>query len=242
MLTPQEVSTKAFAKAVMGGYNMAMVDEFLDELTDDYTALYKENTALKAKMKVLVEKVEDYRSTEDSMRATLLTAQKMADSIIKEAEEKRAQAFASIEEETRSRVEQARQELAAEQERLHQGKLEMARFVAQCRKVCTEQLALLELLPELSVEEKVAQAVAVDEMVHSIEAQVEQSVEQPVEAWAEEAPAPRRLQPEEVAAQEANQEGNQEATQEMDFDLPDEAQYDTQELRSDLLFGSNYQK
>ena len=39
MLTPQEVSTHAFSKAVMGGYNMAMVDEFLDELTDDYTCL-----------------------------------------------------------------------------------------------------------------------------------------------------------------------------------------------------------
>ena len=58
MLTPQEVSTHAFTKAVMGGYNMAMVDEFLDELTDDYTALYKENAALKAKLKVLVEKVQ----------------------------------------------------------------------------------------------------------------------------------------------------------------------------------------
>ena len=28
MLTPQEVSTHAFTKAVMGGYNMTMVDEF----------------------------------------------------------------------------------------------------------------------------------------------------------------------------------------------------------------------
>ena len=77
MLTPQEVSTHSFAKASFGGYNMAMVDEFLDELTDDYTALYKENAALKAKLKVLVEKVEEYRATEDSMRATLLTAQRM---------------------------------------------------------------------------------------------------------------------------------------------------------------------
>ena len=33
MLTPQEVSTHAFTKAVMGGYNMAMVDEFLDSQT-----------------------------------------------------------------------------------------------------------------------------------------------------------------------------------------------------------------
>ena len=78
MLTPQEVSTHSFSKASFGGYNMAMVDEFLDELTDDYTALYKENAALKAKLKVLVEKVEEYRSTEDAMRKTLLTAQKMA--------------------------------------------------------------------------------------------------------------------------------------------------------------------
>ena len=59
MLTPQEVSTHAFTKATLGGYNMAMVDEFLDELTDDYTALYKENAALKAKLNVLVEKVEE---------------------------------------------------------------------------------------------------------------------------------------------------------------------------------------
>ena len=43
MLTPQEVSEHAFAKASFGGYNMAMVDEFLDVLTADYTTLYKEN-------------------------------------------------------------------------------------------------------------------------------------------------------------------------------------------------------
>ena len=54
MLTPQEVSTHSFSKASFGGYNMAMVDEFLDELTDDYTALYKENAALKAKLLSLI--------------------------------------------------------------------------------------------------------------------------------------------------------------------------------------------
>ena len=33
MLTPQEVSERAFTKASFGGYNMAQVDEFLDILT-----------------------------------------------------------------------------------------------------------------------------------------------------------------------------------------------------------------
>ena len=121
MLTPQEVSTHAFSKAVMGGYNMAMVDEFLDELTDDYTALYKENAALKAKLKVLVEKVEDYRATEDSMRATLLTAQKMADSIVHEAEAKRDEILAQAETSAREKIGQLRQEVEAAEERLHQG-------------------------------------------------------------------------------------------------------------------------
>ena len=104
MLTPQEVSNHAFAKAVMGGYNMAMVDEFLDELTDDYTSLYKENAALKAKMKVLVDKVEEYRSTEDAMRAALLTAQKMADSMVAEAEEKKKSLLENAESEANRKI------------------------------------------------------------------------------------------------------------------------------------------
>ena len=138
MLTPQEVSTHAFSKAVMGGYNMAMVDEFLDELTDDYTSLYKENAALKAKLKVLVEKVEDYRATEDSMRATLLTAQKMADSIVKEAEAKRDEMLS--------------QEVEAAETRMRQGQRDLQDFIAACRDVCERELALLTQLPELPVE------------------------------------------------------------------------------------------
>ena len=85
MFTPQEVSEKVFPKASFGsgGYSMASVDEFLDALTEDYTALFKENVTLKAKLKVLAEKVEEYRSTEEAMRQALLTAQKMAAKLCK---------------------------------------------------------------------------------------------------------------------------------------------------------------
>ena len=51
MMTPQEVASHSFAKATLGGYNLAMVDEFLDAVTEDYTALYNENTILKNKLK-----------------------------------------------------------------------------------------------------------------------------------------------------------------------------------------------
>ena len=162
MLTPQEVSSRSFSKSMMGGYNMAMVDEFLDELTDDYTALYKENAALKAKMKVLVEKIEDYRATEDSMRATLLTAQKMADSIVREAEQKRDAMMAEAnakheslisEAETAAfvKIGQLQQKIAEIEARYQQGQEELARFIAASEDICNRQLALLRELPALSV-------------------------------------------------------------------------------------------
>ena len=92
MFTPQEVSEKVFPKASFGsgGYSMSSVDEFLDALTEDYSTLFKENVTLKAKLKVLAEKVEEYRSTEDAMRQTLLTAQKMASQMVQEAEKEKA--------------------------------------------------------------------------------------------------------------------------------------------------------
>lgn len=152
MLTPQEVSSHAFPKAVVGGYNMASVDEFLDELTDDYSALYKENAALKAKMKVLVEKVEDYRATEDSMRATLLTAQKMADSIVREAEGKRDQLLARAESDARAKIGALHQELTEAQTRLQAGQKALAEFVVGARDACTRELAYLDQLPTLTVD------------------------------------------------------------------------------------------
>ena len=90
MMTPQEVASHAFAKATFGGYNMAMVDEFLDSLTTDYTALYNDNAILKGKLKVLSDTIEEYRATDTAMRKTLLAAQQMADAMLHEAETKKA--------------------------------------------------------------------------------------------------------------------------------------------------------
>ena len=118
MLTPQEVSEHAFAKAGFGGYNMAMVDEFLDQLTEDYTTLYKENAVLKSKMKVLVDKVEEYRSTEEAMRKALLTAQKMADDMVAQAESKKAEMLQNAEAEAKASDYVALQELQARQTEL----------------------------------------------------------------------------------------------------------------------------
>ena len=193
MLTPQEVSTRAFTKAVMGGYNMTMVDEFLDELTDDYTALYKENAALKSKLKVLAEKIEEYRATEDSMRATLLTAQRMADSIVKEAEAKRDEILANAEVGAQEKIARYQAELTTAQKRMEEGQAELARFVAASQELCRKELSFLEQLPAMEV---AVSAPVVEVPVREIEENVkaafavqEEPAEEPVEAPAE-GPAP----------------------------------------------------
>ena len=140
-----------------------------------------ENAALKAKLKVLVEKVEDYRATEDSMRATLLTAQKMADSIVHEAEAKRDEILAQAETSAREKIGQLRQEVEAAEERLHQGQRDLAQFIAASREICEKELKFLEQLPELPVEAISQQEP--EEAVQQIEEKVlaafsEQSVEE----------------------------------------------------------------
>ena len=54
MLTPNEINGKKFDKVMVWGYDMNAVDSFLESVSADYTQLYKENIALKNKMKVLV--------------------------------------------------------------------------------------------------------------------------------------------------------------------------------------------
>ena len=91
MFTPQQIDQISFDKARFGGYDMQQVDEFLEPLTEDYVTLYKENTLLKSKMRVLVGKLEEYRKSEASMKEAVANAQKAADKMILEAEAKCAQ-------------------------------------------------------------------------------------------------------------------------------------------------------
>ena len=160
MFTPQEVSEKTFPKSssFSSGYDLAAVDEFLDTLTEDYTALYKENAALKAKLKILAEKLEEYRATEDTMRSMLLAAQKMAASMTDEAKEKSEKLLAEARSQREQILEEA-QNAAAVANRDFQQKTEAARqklsaaeeamkdYVAQSLALCRTQMQFLEQLP-----------------------------------------------------------------------------------------------
>ncbi len=172
MFTPQEVSEKVFPKASFGGggYSMAAVDEFLDALTEDYTALFKENVTLKAKLKVLAEKVEEYRSTEEAMRQALLTAQKMAAKLVQEAQAEKEQILSDARTEAQAEIHRLDDERQAEERKLRAAQEKTAEFIRRSDELCKAQSAFLQSLPELDfLPEKKTQSAAQEDVVSAIE-------------------------------------------------------------------------
>ena len=153
MFTPQEVSEKVFPKSSFGsgGYAMSAVDEFLDTLTEDYTALYKENVALKAKLKILAEKVEEYRATEDAMRSTLLTAQKMAAKLVQEAQTEKENLLKEANEQHAAQLAQLEKERHEAEEKLTMARQSLADFVRHGSELCAQQAEFLNSLPEMQM-------------------------------------------------------------------------------------------
>lgn len=201
MITPQEVAQHSFNKATFNGYNMAQVDDFLDVLTADYTALYKENAVLKGKMKVLAEKIEEYRSTEDAMRAALLTAQKMANNLVSEAEDKKAQLLKDVEGQAAARKRELEAEVAAEERRLAAAQQATADFVAAVRAALSKEEGVLESLPEIAAPapapapaEEAAPVGSVEETARQIQDSMQHILEEEFADSAlsgEKAPAPK---------------------------------------------------
>lgn len=143
MLTVQEIQAVNFEKAVFGGYDMKAVDEFLEHITEDYAALQKENAALKSKMKVLVDKIEEYRSVEDGMRRALVSAQGIAQETLDKAKAEAEQLVSSARIEAETKIENYRMQIAAESKKLEDAKAKNAEFVAQLSAVYEEQLKSL---------------------------------------------------------------------------------------------------
>ena len=64
---------------MLRGYDPEEVDEFLDQIVEDYEELFKENSLLKEKINAMNEKIEHYSKIESTIQNTLLLAQNAAE-------------------------------------------------------------------------------------------------------------------------------------------------------------------
>lgn len=86
MITPVDIETKEFKKSKIGGYAIDEVDNFLDEVIYEYEKLFKENAKLRDRVNNLVETVRYFRNMEDTIRNSIISAEKNAEETKKLAE------------------------------------------------------------------------------------------------------------------------------------------------------------
>ncbi len=177
MITAQDIREKTFEKSRIGGYDMASVDDFLEELADDVTAYQKENAVLKSKMKVLVDKIEEYRANEEALNMAVLSAQKLAVQIENDARTRSAAMIEEAEQQVKARVGGIEAETEKQEKRLADAKAATEKFFEAARDLCNTQLRNLDAISSGMTAAQPAAAPAsesadVDSAVRSIEESV----------------------------------------------------------------------
>lgn len=153
MLTPQQIQEISFEKAIFGGYDMDSVDDVLEPLTEDYITLYKENSVLKSKMRILVEKLEEYRKQEASMQSAILAAQKTCEQMTADTEKQCAKMLREAEEAAKAKTDNLDALVGGEKERLEAAQKASRSFIDGMERRLKRQIELLQELREKELPE-----------------------------------------------------------------------------------------
>ena len=87
MLAPHELKNAEFTKSLRG-YSTVEVDEHIDFLIEKYTELYRLNDELEKKLRITEAQLDALKAEEESIKITLVNAQKASTRIINEANER----------------------------------------------------------------------------------------------------------------------------------------------------------
>lgn len=117
MLAPHELKSKTFSKSLKG-YTPAEVDEYIEFLIEKYTEVYRENNELERKLHVVVTNLDEIKDEEESIRSTLIAAQKMADKIIKDANDRADVITGAIKDRCDAVIAEFKEQLQAEKEEM----------------------------------------------------------------------------------------------------------------------------
>lgn len=146
MISPQEIRTVTFDKAVRG-YRTEDVDAFLQQVAEQMEQLTAEKDDKEQKLYILAQKIEEYRKDEDNLKTALLNAQRMGENVIKEAKQKAEsvlrEAGIKAEDITRAATEQVQEE----QLQLESIKAEVAQFKNSVLSLYKQHIESLSTLP-----------------------------------------------------------------------------------------------
>ena len=153
MLNPNEIANKQFSKG--RGYRAEKVDSYLRQIASDIGELIEEKRDLEKKMMVLADKLEEYKEDQESLRAALLGAQKLGDSVVREAKAKAQSLLEDAEAQAVQLVENAKKEIERQQQGFVRLQREVATFKSKLQLVYKQHLELISSIP---VDENIVEA------------------------------------------------------------------------------------
>ncbi len=147
MYTVDEIRNVTFTKT-LGGYKTSEVDDFIDVCADTVEALTAEKEDLKRKMEMLANKVVEYRNDEDSIRSALLSAQRLGDTVLREANHKANLILDDAKIKAEKMEQNAKQQIAEQLQELERIKKLVSEFKSKILGVYREHLSMIDVLPE----------------------------------------------------------------------------------------------
>ena len=143
MITPLDIDNKKFAKQMVNGYNVEEVDDFLDELTIDYSKNYKEVTDLRAKVEELNNSLVQYKTIESTLQNTLVMAQSTAEEVKNVAKQKADQIIEEAKANAQKQVDELNNEIIQKQKELDDVKKQFDIYKAKMESLLISQLELI---------------------------------------------------------------------------------------------------
>lgn len=143
MITPLDIENKRFSKKMVNGYNVDEVDDFLDELTVDYTKNYKEVNELRVKVEELNNSLAQYKTIEATLQNTLVMAQSTAEEVKNVAKQKADQIVDEAKANAQKQVDDLNNEILMKQKELDDVKKQFDIYKAKMESLLISQLELL---------------------------------------------------------------------------------------------------
>lgn len=147
MLNPNEIATMKFDRVMGRGYKPDEVENFLRQVAGDFAAVQEEKQEIEQKMIVLADKLEEYKRDEESMRSALIGAQKLGDSVIRDA---KAKASAIIDEaggRAQLLLDNAHKTIEREQVAYARMQREVAAFKSKLQHLYKQHLEMISAIP-----------------------------------------------------------------------------------------------
>ncbi|NLL92196.1 MAG: DivIVA domain-containing protein [Ruminococcaceae bacterium] len=149
---------------VKRGYNPTDVKAFLRKIAEqieaserEKSALISEKSSLQEQMLVLADKIEEYRKNESSLSSVLLSAQKLGDDIVREAEENAEIIINEAKLKGEDILKEANDKVLIEQAELERMQNEVSKFRNEMISMYRSHLELISMIPEKEVKEEVVE-------------------------------------------------------------------------------------